>query len=369
MKNISVFLLSVTAFLITISPVGACTGFKLKAKDGNTVHGRTFEFGVKVDTSVVVIPAEYPFVAATPKGNGLSYKSKYAVVGTICFDRYTVLDGINEKGLSVGTFYFPGYAAYSETTEENQKYSLSPLDFPNWIVTQFATIEEIKNNLHQVVIAPTVSKQWGNEPPPFHYIVYDKAGHSIVIEPINGKFVVHENPLGVLTNAPTFGWHMTNLRNFINLTPFNVAPLTIDNLVLAPFGQGSGMVGMPGDFTPPSRFVRAAIYSITAVPSEDVNAAVLQAFHILNQFDIPVGIARQVEDDVVQTDYTLATVVHDPINTKYYFKTYEDQSIRSVDLRSFDKNSTAIMSMGTSGSQSYTDVSKELKPVNRLISK
>lgn len=361
MKSYPFLTIFTASFLTIIGSSEACTGLKLTAKDGNSVHGRTLEFGVKVDTSIVFVPRNFSFSATTPNGKGLSYQSKYAVIGAKCFEHLNIMDGMNEKGLSVGTFYFPGFAGYTQTTPENQGRSLSPIDFPNWIVTQFGTLDEVRNNLSKVVIAPSIVNGWGPTTPPFHYIVYDKSGDSIVIEPIEGKLIVHDNPIGAFSNSPSFEWHLTNLRNFINLTPNNVPPLKIDGMVFAPFGQGSGMVGMPGDFTPPSRFVRASIFSITATPVEDVNKAVFQAFHILNQFDIPVGLARQVENGIVHTDYTLMTCVHDPINLKYYFRTYEDQTIRMVDLNKFDKNASVVKKASTVFGQSFVDISNELK--------
>jgi len=359
MKNI--FQLLTLVFLSFSAISEACTGIKLTTKDGQSIHGRTFEFGIMVDTSVVFVPQGTSFTATTPLGKGLSYQSKYAAIGTICYEDLRIADGMNEQGLSVGTFYFPGFAGYTSTTKENQSRSLSPLDFPNWIVTQFASLDEVKSSLKNVAIAPTVIKGWGNTSPPFHYIVYDKNGDSIVIEPMNGEFIVQDNPLGVLTNSPTFDWHMTHLRNFINLTPKNVPSLNLNGITLAPFGQGSGMVGLPGDFTPPSRFVRAAIFSTTAIPSKDADEAVFQAFHILNQFDIPVGVARAVENGLVLSDYTLATVVHDPVHLKYYFKTYDDQSIRMVDLNAFDKQSKEVKKVSTSGKQPVMNISNTLK--------
>lgn len=350
-------MISVTSF------IEACTGLRLTAKDGHSVHGRTLEFGVKIDTSVVVIPRNFSFTASTPNGEGLIYKAKYAVIGAICYDKMVVMDGMNEQGLSVGTFYFPGYAGYTPTTADNQSRSLSPLDFSNWILTQFASLDEVKNHLSNIVIAPTVEATWGSTPPPFHYIVYDKNGQSLVIEPLEGKLIVHDNPLGVFSNSPTFDWHMTNLRNFINLTPVNVPPLKIKELILKPFGQGSGMVGLPGDFTPPSRFIRAAIFSMTATPSVDAHEAVFQTFHVLNQFDIPVGIAREVIDNTILTDYTMITAVHDPVHLRYYFKTYEDQEIKVVDLNAFDKEASEIKKVSTSGKRPFIDISKDLKPV------
>lgn len=342
-------------------PNEACTGIKLTARNGQAVHGRTFEFAQKVDNSLVVIPRGYTFTGTTPLGKGLSYQAKYAAVGTVCFENMVAMDGMNEKGLSVGTFYFPGFAGYAPTTRENQARSLSPIDFPNWILTQFASLDEVKSALKNIAIAPTIIKEWGSSPAPFHYIVYDKAGNSIVIEPINGKLHVHDNPIGTLTNSPNFDWHMTNLRNFINLSPNNIPPLNVEGVILTSLGQGSGLVGIPGDFTPPSRFVRATIYSISAVPPSSAKEAVFQAFHILNQFDIPMGASRESANGRTFYDYTLATVVHDPINLRYYIRTFEDQTIKFVDLKAFDLNSKEIKMLPNAGQQTYIDVSRDLQ--------
>lgn len=364
MKKWALFLSS--ALLTFSSQAEACTGMKLTAKDGNSVHGRTLEFGIIVDSSIAVVPRDYTYVAATPLGNGMTYKTKYASVGTVCFDSTAIMDGMNEKGLSVGTFYFPGYAGYTPTTKDNQSKSLSPIDFPNWILSQFATLDEVREGIKNVVIAPTVASGWGPVAAPFHYIVYEKSGKSISIEPINGTLEVRDNPLGTYTNSPNFDWHLTALRNYINLTPVNVKPLDVNGLVLSPFGQGSGMVGLPGDFTPPSRFVRAAIYSVTAIPSENADQAIPQLFHILNQFDIPVGVARSKENGVVYSDFTQATVAHNPNNLTYYFKTYDDQTIRQVDLSAFDLSAKEIKTYSTKGNQSIVDVTKDLKSTNKI---
>ena len=131
--------------------------------------------------------------------------------------------------------------------------------------------------------------------PPCHYIVNDASGQCVVLEYVNGELKIHDNPLGVITNSPTFDWHVTNLRNYVNLTVNNVPPVEISGIKLPGFGQGSGMLGLPGDFTPPSRFIRAVAFSQSALPVATADEGVLQAFHILNQFDIPKGAARGVE--------------------------------------------------------------------------
>ncbi len=349
------------AALLWTASAFACTEIKLIAKDGSVVHGRTAEFGVKIDFSLLEIPRNYAFTGSTPSGAGMSYTSKYGAIGVMAFDTPGVMDGLNEKGLAVGVFYFPNYAEYAEITDENISQALSPIDFSNWLLTQFASVDEIPEALAGVVIAPTVINGWGPTPPPFHYIVIDKTGKSLVIEPIGGKLIVHENPLGIITNSPTFDWHMTHLTQFINLTPYNVSPITAGGVKFIPFGEGSGLVGLPGDFSPPSRFVRAAIFSLTAIPSPTSPESVLQAFHILNQFDIPLGAIRSVEHGVTYTDQTLATTVRDPQTLRYYFRTYEDQSIKMADLNKFDLNAPKLKRTAITGKQPIQDISGSLK--------
>ncbi|HRD56015.1 MAG TPA: choloylglycine hydrolase family protein [Parachlamydiaceae bacterium] len=320
----------------------------LGTKENKFVHGRTLEFAIELDNSLVVIPRGYAF-----QGFSLNYESKYGVLGIIAFDNLAVLDGINEKGFSIGTFFFPGFAGYAKNNSNN---GLSPADFPNWALTQFATIEELKTALETIKIVDVPVKGWGQEAPPFHYIVYDRTGKSLVIEPIDGELKIYENPLGVLTNSPDFKWHLTNLRNYINLTTINAKPFKFRGLEFVGFGQGSGMVGIPGDFTPPSRFVRATIYTAAAIPSNTSDEAIFQTFHILNQFDIPIGAIKEEKEGKIYTDYTMLTCVRDPENLKYYFKTYHNSTIKVADLKKFDLNAKTVKSMKMDGKEAPVDI-------------
>ena len=330
-------------------PAQACTGLMLRNADGSIVHGRTLEFGILVDTTIAIVPRGYAFVGKAPGGAGLKYQAKYGAVGAYTFKDLALSDGINEKGLSVGAFYLPTFAKYAEITNQNRAKALSPVDFPNWILVQFGTVAEVRAALEagQAVIAPTVLEGWGPEAPPFHYVVYDKTGACIVIEPTDGKLKIYDNPLGVLTNSPTFDWHLTNLRNYIALNPRNVPPVEISGLKLQQLGQGSGMLGLPGDFSPPSRFVRAAVFGAAAIPAPDVDRGILQVFHILNNFDIPLGVARAEDQGVVHSDYTQFTAARDPQNLRYYYKSYNDQTIRMVDLRKFDLDAKEVKRINT----------------------
>lgn len=345
------------------SSLHACTGILLHPENGSTVHGRTVEFGEPLDFSLVFVPRGSSFKGKTPSGDGLAYQTKFAAVGIMTFDDVNIMDGINEKGLSVGAFYFPTFASYATVTAKDQSKGLSPVDFTNWILTQFSSTEEVRQAIEsgKVVITPTVLKNWGSQPPPFHYIVYDKKGKCLVIEPIEGQLVITENPIGAFTNSPTFDWHLTNLRNYIGLRPRNVEPLKLGEYTLYPLGQGSGMVGLPGDFTPPSRFVRASIFSVTAIPVRNSEQGIFQTFHILNNFDIPKGAATDVSDGKSQPDYTMMTVARDPQALRYYYRTYEDQTIRMVDLGKFDFKGKQIKKLPTKNSQPVVDMTKELQ--------
>lgn len=354
MKLLNVVITFCLTFTMTVA--FGCTGIQLKAKDGSIVNGRTVEFGIPLDLIGVVIPRNFELKGTLPDGStGMVYRSKYAAVGGGMFGEAAIADGINEKGLAIGAFYFPGYAGYATITPQNKTMALSPTEFSNWILTQFANVDEVKAGIKSAVIAPTTPKGWPVMPP-FHYVVYDQTGKSIVIEPIQGQLKVYDNPLGVLTNSPSFDWHLTNLANYINLSPINALPVTVEGFQLKQLGEGSGMHGLPGDFTPPSRFVRAAVYVSTAIPADNTAQAVLQAFHILNQFDIPVGAVRDVQNNKIIPEFTLASIVRDPQNLKFYFRTFADQSIRMIDLKKLDLNAKQIKFIDMKTTQPIIDM-------------
>lgn len=355
-------LLTFCAALLAVSvKLSACTGMLLKNKDSTVVSGRTVEFGIDLDMTLAVVPRGYAFAGDVSGGEGKKYISKYGVVGIYCFTNPKIMDGINEKGLVAAAFYFPGYAEYGKVTDKNMSEALSPAEIPNWILTQFATIEEVKKGLSSIVIAPSILEGWGPTPPPFHYVVYDKEGRSIAIEPRDGKVVVSENPIGIFTNSPVFDWHLTNLNNYINLSPYNVDSARLKGLELSAFGQGSGMLGIPGDFTPPSRFVRAAIFSSAATPSENSEQGVFQIFHLLNQFDIPKGSAANKNSNGISYDITWVTCVKDQDALKYYYKTYGDQTIKVADLGQFDLNAKKMKKLKLAGESAAIDVSDSLR--------
>lgn len=342
MKKYSLCAMALAAALLS-SVIWACTGIQLQTTTNQFVNGRTVEFGVPLKLNGVVVPRNYTFKGLIPGGStGLVYKSKYAAVGASTFSANEIVDGFNEKGLSAAMFYFPNYAKYTPLTSKNKRRALAPTQFVNWVLTQFASVDEVKAHLKSIVVVPTSQKDWSGVAP-MHFIVYDKTGASIAIEPVNGQLQVTDNPIGVFTNSPTFAWHMTNLNNYINLSPYNVNTAQIDSYTLRQFGEGTGMLGLPGDFTPPSRFIRAAMFASNAVRAQTADQAVFEAFHILNQFDIPPGAVQQKNANAKPgAEITIATTVKDPNNLKYYFRTFADQNVRVIDLKKFDPNAKQV---------------------------
>ena len=241
-------------------PASACTGLGIQARDGGIVTGRTLEFGADPRSQIVVFPAGTKFAGTVPSGTGLQFESKYGFAGANGFGpQNAMIDGLNEKGLYVGLFYFPGFAKYMEPTPENSAKGLAPWEFGTWALANFATVDEVKEAIAKIAVVPTYLKTL-KEVPPAHYKIQDAGGNCIVIEPTDSQLKVYDNPVWAMANSPEFPWHLTNLNNYLDLTSAYPASKTIRGLKLAPFGMGGGLVGLPGDFTPPSRFVRMVIY-------------------------------------------------------------------------------------------------------------
>jgi choloylglycine hydrolase len=324
----------VAVVLACCQVAAACTGIRLTAKDGAVVVARTMEFGEDLKSGVAVFPKGTVFSGTLPAGaKGATWTSKYGIVGANAFNLPVIIDGMNDQGLYVGEFFFPGYANYAPVTPANASTSMAGYEYSTWILANFASIAEVKAAFDHVSLAPTVLAQLGMAPP-VHFRITDKTGASVVVEPLGGRLKIYDDPLGIITNSPTFDWHMTNLNNYIGLSPMIRSTVSTGGTTLAGFGQGSGFFGLPGDFTPPSRFVRAVAYQQSAVQSATAPDAVQQIFHILNNFDVPVGSVRDVVQGQQVDEYTLWTSAEDLENLVFYFRTFTDQTLHAVDVRS-----------------------------------
>jgi len=361
----------ITAFALATTPAFACTGISLKATDGTAIRGRTLEFGFPLQSNILVVPAGKEFSGTLPDGGkGLTYKTRYDIVGANAVNKVMIVDGINDQGLSIGLFYFPGYAQYAPSTKENASRAMAPQDFGMWVLGNFATVDEVKKAVQDIAMVPTKLPGLGSAEgivADVHFFVKDKSGKSIAVEPIGGKLQVTDAPLGVMTNAPTYDWHMTNLDNYINLSAKDITSEKLGAVTLTDTGSGTGMLGLPGDFTPPSRFVRASMFSQAAVPNANAEDAVFAAFHILNQFDIPKGSVINGSVGKPAAEITEWTTVSDLKNLRWYFRTHQDQSIRMVDLKEAIKAAKGEMRTINmeAATQPVANVSAEVKTMKQ----
>ncbi len=342
MRKAILFCLFICTSLISLSAL-ACTGIGLNAKDGSMIYGRTLEFGQDFQSDLIVVPHGYQFTGQTAdNSSGLTWKTKYAFVGTNASKTLATVDGVNEKGLAVGLFYFPGYAQYQKISPDQYKNSIAAWQLGTWLLGNCADTNDVKNMIGKIKVTGAILPAWGFAPP-VHYFIRDAKGKSIVIEYFKGKLHVYDDPVNVLTNAPNFNWHMTNLKNYLHLSPTNVQPITIGEIKLAPSGQGSGLVGLPGDFTPPSRFIRAAILTYSSRQKDDAPETIDQAFHILNQFDVPEGAVRDDVDGKITYEFTLWTSVADLTHKRYCIHTEADRQIRCLDLMKQDLDAKNVV--------------------------
>jgi choloylglycine hydrolase len=358
---IAIIVASCCQIFANVTPAYACTGIRVMPKDGSVIFARTLEFAADLQSNIIVIPRDKEFVGTAPGDKpGIHWESKHGVVGTNAFGMPCIIDGLNESGLAIGLFYFPGYAKYQEAKAADIGKTLAPWELGVYLLSNCANVKEAVEAAQNIRVVDVVQKEMGYVPP-CHYILNDASGKSIVLEYVGGELKVHDNPLGVITNAPTFDWHLTNLNNYVNLSISNVQSVEISGLKLPGFGQGSGMLGLPGDFTPPSRFVRAVAFSFSALPVETAQDGVLQVFHLLNQFDIPKGAARGVEHGDAVADYTLWTGASDMKSLRYYFRTFDNSRIRMIDLKKANFDAKEIKTIPMAGKEVIEDVTSQAK--------
>ena len=254
--TVSKFLQLIIATLcIGIQPLHSCTDFVVQSLDGAYINGRSLEFAMDLEAKIQVFPAHVERVSRGPNQEaGVRWVSQYGYLGVTVLDLAFSMDGMNEKGLSFGFLWLPG-TQYQTVSARDGKVPLDFIDFGDWLLGNFASIVEVKEALKKVSV-------WGHPVPPLpgippvHATIHDATGNHLVVEFINGEMRVYDNPIGVLTNYPTFDWMLTNLQNYVHLDAFNAPSFNWKKMVFAGTGQGSGLVGLPGDLTPPSRFVK-----------------------------------------------------------------------------------------------------------------
>jgi len=317
-------------------PSNACTGITLKSKDGATIAARTIEWAESVMNNMyVVVPQNQELQSLTPSGmDGVTFKVKHGFVGLAVEQKEFMVEGINEKGLSAGLFYFPNYGKYQPYDAAQKDKSLADFQVVSYVLATCSTVDEVKETLGKVRIINIDPRS-----STVHWRFTEPSGRQIVLEIVDEIMHFYENPLGVLTNSPGIEWHWTNLNNYINLQPGSTPEHPFGPLEMKNLGHGSGLLGLPGDFTPPSRFVRAAFFQLTAAQQPTAEESAVQAFHLLNNFDSPAGTelpwGKASVDMPSATQFTVASDTH---NRTLYYRTMYNSNIRCIDLKTIDFN-------------------------------
>lgn len=324
----------------------ACTTVEIQAKDGSVVAGRTMEWAYDMQWNLLFYPqgSSYELTAPNKSGHKLhTMVSRYAVLGIgTGLEANAMLEGQNSAGLGISGNFLPGFTQYQEVNSKDKKY-VSVLEFTRFVLSNYATVSEVKKALPEYKVwAPKLD----NLPvePSIHFLISDKSGANIVIEFINGKMKIFDKTAGVMTNSPNYNWHMINIRNYVNLSNDGVSVRNNNQLgSVTAFGQGGGAVGLPGDYTPPSRFVKTAFLKYFADQPANATGAVNLADHILNNVDIPIGVISSVESGNTTSDYTQWVAIKDLSNNQLAFSDYQHRTnFITVNLASLIANGKAL---------------------------
>lgn len=297
-----------------------------KAQDGSIIWGRSMEFNTPLNSHVIVVPRGYRYQGTTPDGNnGAMWKTKYGMIGMNVFDEPYLCEGMNEKGLVAGHFMFREFAQYSPYRPDQHAKSLASWEFVTWVLSQFDSVDALIQNIATIQIVP-VFETYMQAEQPLHFFVADVTGHAVVIEPINGSLKVFENPLGIMTNAPSFDWQMTNVHAAITpITPEST--IVWQGMSIPIHTEGNGLKGLPGDMSPSSRFLQLAFAQATITQPKTSSEAIVAAIRALNRFFISEGMS--IKNATAST--TQWEVFVDMTNKAYCYRSYDNMTLRKVD--------------------------------------
>lgn len=298
-----------------------CTAVTYKTKD--FYFGRTLDYEFSYKEEVTITPRNYE----------LKFKNKeainrhYAIIGmAYVADNYPLYyDAINEKGLGIAGLNFVGNAYYNDIQQD--KDNIAQFEFILWILGQCTTTKEAKNLIGKMNL---INTPFNDQLPlaQLHWIISD-AEESITVEAVKDGIKIYNNPVGVLTNNPPFDKQLFALNNYINLSNKSPKNTFATNLELQQYSRGMGAIGLPGDLSSQSRFVRASFVKMNSVSGEDENESVSQFFHILNSVEQQRGCC-QLEDG--KYEITIYTSCCNATKGIYYYTTYNNHQITAVDM-------------------------------------
>ena len=324
--------------LATASVTLACTAVDMIAADKSVVAGRTMEWAFDMKWTLVSQPKGTALSLIAPKATGLPAKTvvtKYPVVGVSAaiIPGGALLDGQNSEGLSMSGNFLPGFTQYQTVTPQDKDYQ-SVLTFGSWALGNFANVADLREALKTMKVWADDSLPTGPTPATLHFVFVDRGGGGMVVEYVGGEVNIHDNIAHVLTNAPTYDWHINNIRNYLNLSTVGVQQRQIGTVNVTEIGQGGGFTGLPADYTPPSRFLRATALRNTVTPPKTATEATQAVAHILNNVDIPIGVAQsRSPDGTLVSDYTQWNVVKDLSNNVLKIADYNNRlNYLTIDL-------------------------------------
>ncbi len=301
-----------------------CTAVTYKTTDH--YFGRNLDLEHSYHETVAITPRNYPLIFRKQD----AMPQHYAMIGmaTVSSGYPLYYEATNEYGLSAAALNFPGNAVYMP--EDPNKINITPFEFIPWLLAQCKTAIEAKNQLLQVNITDI---PFSDELPltPLHWIVTDN-NNALTVEPLQEGLKIYDNPIGVLTNNPTFEFHMQNLSNYLNLTSEEPTNRFSDKVDLCAFSRGMGAIGLPGDLSSQSRFVKAAFTKLNSLSGTTESESISQFFHILNSVAQQRGCVR-LNGKFEKTIYTSCCNTGKGI---YYYTTYENSQITAIEMHCED---------------------------------
>ena len=298
-----------------------CTAVTYKTKD--FYFGRTLDYEFSYGDEITITPRNYVFNFR----NKEAIHTHYAIIGMAYIaENYPLYyDAINEKGLGIAGLNFVGNAYYNEIKE--RKDNIAQFEFIPWILSQCATVKEAKELIEKI----NLTNISFNEKLPLaqlHWLIADE-NEAITVESVKEGIKIYENPVGVLTNNPPFDKQLFNLNNYINLSTKTPTNKFSENLNLQTYSRGMGAIGLPGDLSSQSRFVRVSFVKMNSISKDDEKSSVSQFFHILNSVDQQRGCCELENGKYVITIYTSCCNATKGI---YYYTTYDNHQINAIDM-------------------------------------
>lgn len=305
----------------------ACTAVDVSAKDGSVIAGRTMEWFYNMQWNLVSFPIGTKHTLTAPpslKLPDVEQTTKYGFIGIApgVISGNAILEGQNTAGLGMSGNFLPAFTEYQKVTHRDKRY-VSILDFGTWALGSFGSVDELKKALPAMKVWYDDSLPSGPTPPYLHFVFNDRSGQGIVVEFVGGEMQIRDNVAHVLTNAPTYDWHLTNLRNYLSVGTSTQASVAVGHKDITELGSGGNTMALRGDYSPPSRFVRVAFLRYFS-PQAQTSADALQLVaHILNNVDIPMGVAGVTDNKETVWDTTQWVALKDLTNNQFYIADYD----------------------------------------------